>query len=237
MSWDLDAGEARELAEEYLDAFDPLGDDRWVITDMTERDWGWIVRWSTERYAEGSREPGDVAVGGGPLLIDRKRCEVAVCGSTRPVDYWVEQWLRGDLDPVPRPPANVAADPWLDLQWDWSWRTQSRAAMVAELERELSRDHPLHGLAVSPVAKCGHCDDVAYQLTDGTFVLVHLTWTRKEERSPSPRWVSAADWAGLVDLMDAAPSLRRLASLPGVSRETPAANGRSQVLSAEVGSS
>jgi CspA family cold shock protein len=58
MSWDLDAAKARELAEEYLAAMPPPGDDTWVITAVAERDWG---------VAAGSRagrltvERGDVA--------------------------------------------------------------------------------------------------------------------------------------------------------------------------------
>jgi hypothetical protein len=38
MSWDLDAAEARELAEEYLASWVPPCDDVWVVTAVDERD-------------------------------------------------------------------------------------------------------------------------------------------------------------------------------------------------------
>jgi Immunity protein 35 len=103
MSWDLDAVEARELAEEYLAAMPPPGDDTWVITAVEERDWGWIVSWKNKRAVQGSTDTRDFYAGGGPFLIDRKTGRTAMCGSAHPVDYYVGAWQRGELKDLPRP--------------------------------------------------------------------------------------------------------------------------------------
>ncbi len=103
MSWDLDVAEARELAEQYLAATPPPGDDTWVITAVEERDWGWIISWLNKRAARGSTATRDAYAGGGPFLIDRKTGRVAMCGSAHPVEYYVGAWQRGELADLPRP--------------------------------------------------------------------------------------------------------------------------------------
>ena len=103
MSWDLDVAEARELAEEYLAAMPPPGDDTWVITAVEEREWGWIVSWLNKRAAQGSTATQDTYAGGGPFLIGRKSGRVAMCGSAHPVEYYIEAWQRGELADLPRP--------------------------------------------------------------------------------------------------------------------------------------
>lgn len=81
----------------------PPVDDEWIVTDVEERDWGWIISWLNKRAVEGSRETRDLYAGGGPFLIDRKTGRVAMCGSAQPVDYYVEAWHRGELRDRPRP--------------------------------------------------------------------------------------------------------------------------------------
>ena len=95
--------EARELAEEYLAAMTPPVDDVWTVTNVEERDWGWIVSWANQRAAAGSTDTKDLYAGGGPFLIDRKTGRVAMCGSAHPADYYVDAWHRGDLADRPRP--------------------------------------------------------------------------------------------------------------------------------------
>ena len=103
MSWDLDVEEARELVEEFLQAVPRPEDDVWVVTDVQERDWGWIVFWSNRRAAEGSLESHDLYAGGGPYLVDRKTGRAAMAGSAHPVDHYVELWLRGEWPDQSRP--------------------------------------------------------------------------------------------------------------------------------------
>ena len=92
-----------ELAQEYIDAMPPPGDDTWMITAVDERDWGWIVHWTNRHAHEGSRDPSDLYAGGGPLLIDRKTGRVAMCGSAFDADHYAELWRRGEFPDRPRP--------------------------------------------------------------------------------------------------------------------------------------
>jgi hypothetical protein len=103
MSWDLDAAEARELAEEYLASWVPPRDDVWVVTAVDERDWGWVISWVNKRAAQGSTAIEDLYAGAGPLLVDRKTGRVALCGSAHSVEYYVDAWRRGELPDEPRP--------------------------------------------------------------------------------------------------------------------------------------
>lgn len=72
MSRDLDAAEARDLAEAYLASWVPPRDDVWVVTAIDECDWGWVISWVKERRAQGSTAIEDLYAGAGPLLVDRK---------------------------------------------------------------------------------------------------------------------------------------------------------------------
>ena len=57
MSWDLDEAEARELAQEYIDAMEPPRDDEWVITTVREEEWGWIISWVNIQSSSSSSSP------------------------------------------------------------------------------------------------------------------------------------------------------------------------------------
>ena len=71
------------------------------------------------------------------------------------------------------------------------------AAQAAALEREASTEigpgHPLSGHALSVIAACPACDSAAFQVDDGTFAIVHLTWARHEEAPPWPSAETAPD--------------------------------------------
>ena len=57
---------------------------------------------------------------------------------------------------------------------------------VRELRREMCRGHVLHGVPVRPVARRQDCDDVLFELLDGTgrLAVVHLTYARETD----PQW-------------------------------------------------
>ena len=59
--------------------------------------------------------------------------------------------------------------------------------LVAELERKVQLGHELAGRKLVPVAKCGVCDDAVFCLDDGTWSIVHLTWSGQAESPPWPR--------------------------------------------------
>jgi hypothetical protein len=63
---------------------------------------------------------------------------------------------------------------------------QQADALRREALAEIAPGHDLAGRDLLPVAKCSGCDDVVFQLDDGTFTIVHLTWTGRREASPWP---------------------------------------------------
>jgi hypothetical protein len=84
--------------------------------------------------------------------------------------------------------------PWVALAAD------SRFAKFFEDEfvRELAPCHSLYGRRICTVAKNSTCDDVLFRLEDGTFIEVHLTFTKTPpEGSDCPRYrrfENLADW-------------------------------------------
>jgi hypothetical protein len=78
-------------------------------------------------------------------------------------------------------------DPWWDLSSSDATEQDQREAMLAELAKEMTDGHPLHGYAPTVRARCQACDDVVVQLAGGRWALVHLTWSGKAETPPWPR--------------------------------------------------
>ncbi len=50
----------------------------------------------------------------------------------------------------------------------------------------------MFAIEAAALAKCAHCDDVAFDLRDGTYAIVHLTWSRQPESPPWPRFTQVA---------------------------------------------
>lgn len=61
-----------------------------------------------------------------------------------------------------------------------------RAAVGAELGKEIAPGHRLHGRVERVEASFEAGDDVIVRLSDGTFALVHPTWSRRQEPPPFP---------------------------------------------------
>lgn len=80
----------------------------------------------------------------------------------------------------------------LSERW-WGLRDRSdvaerkRGAVAAELAREIGPLHELHGQIDRVEAFFEASDDVIVSLLDGTFALVHPTWSHHQERNPYPR--------------------------------------------------
>lgn len=72
------------------------------------------------------------------------------------------------------------SQPWLRLEGD------NARAFEQEATKEIASGHALHGLVLTAVAKCQVCDDVVLRASDGTFAIVHLTWTMKPDSPPRP---------------------------------------------------
>jgi hypothetical protein len=83
--------------------------------------------------------------------------------------------------------------PWRDLGGDGL----TSDVLERELQRELSAGHPLAGLAPSAVARRDDRDDVLFDLHDGRYAVVHLTWSKASP--PDPRWPTAIVFASYDD--------------------------------------
>jgi hypothetical protein len=61
--------------------------------------------------------------------------------------------------------------------------------LTAELARELTPGHPLHGLKVKAIARRIDRDDILYEVDDASspLAMVHLTWSKGTD----PRWPKA----------------------------------------------
>ena len=71
--------------------------------------------------------------------------------------------------------------------------------MLREIELELSPDHELARQIVRVEARFGPSDDVVVSLVDGTFALVHPTWTSHVEQPPWPDSTRLGDAAAAAE--------------------------------------
>ena len=85
------------------------------------------------------------------------------------------------------------------------WQEPANPSLLkSELEKELSAGHYLYQYIgqLLPVASSGAADDVVFEIRELGYVLVHLTWSGKNERTPSPTFTmlpTAADVQNHID--------------------------------------
>jgi hypothetical protein len=95
------------------------------------------------------------------------------------------------MPPDPQPPA-----PWF----------RPGPGQAARLEQEalaeIGPGHELTGHSLTAIAACSGCDRVAVRLDDGTFAIIHLTWTSRQERHPWPATQQAGGYIALETLID-----------------------------------
>lgn len=80
------------------------------------------------------------------------------------------------------------------MEWVEPWwhvaaeRPELTALYEREMRAEVGADHPLYDVPVAAIGKDDSCDDVLFQLLDGSgrVAVVHLTWTRHPEPMPWP---------------------------------------------------
>jgi hypothetical protein len=75
-----------------------------------------------------------------------------------------------------------------------------------ELHDEVSESHVLFGIKTRSVARRQDCDDVLFELLDGSgrFAVVHLTYARHPELGPRwPETVVYGDWTEFLTVMNA----------------------------------
>ena len=87
------------------------------------------------------------------------------------------------------------------MQWLEPWRPVADGhAFVEELRRECGSGHPLGGMPVTALASREDCDDVLFQVEDGSgrVAVVHLTW-RKESGAAWPHTTILQDLRTFVE--------------------------------------
>ena len=90
----------------------------------------------------------------------------------------------------------------LELPEPWCRPTDERAqALRREALLEIGLGHQLAGRRLTTLAVCEGCDDVLFRLDDGSFAIVHLTWTSRQESSP---WPTTRRMASVPKLLQAA---------------------------------
>ena len=72
---------------------------------------------------------------------------------------------------------------WSRIPEDWSVVKDS-SDLLKELNREISRRHPLYGIDLVVFAMADYADDIALLMPDGGVVEVHLTWNKERD----PEW-------------------------------------------------
>jgi hypothetical protein len=88
------------------------------------------------------------------------------------------------------------------MEWLTPWHPiPDSEDFTLELIREVIKGHPLFQVPTKSIARRQDCDDVLFQIEDGSgrVAVVHLTWSMKPEPSPnSPHSVfydSLQNWA------------------------------------------
>jgi len=74
------------------------------------------------------------------------------------------------------------------MDWLTPWYPISDSEeMTPELLRETVNGHPLYGVQTKTIGRRQDCDDVLFEVLDGSgrVAVVHLTWSMKPERSPN----------------------------------------------------
>ena len=92
---------ARKAAAKYLRSIWNRTDDNFVIADeeTLHKDFGWVFFWQSERYLK-TEEISDMLVNNVPLIVSKSNGKIYPTGSSRPIEYWIELFRRGELNPV-----------------------------------------------------------------------------------------------------------------------------------------
>jgi hypothetical protein len=85
-----------------------------------------------------------------------------------------------------------------DLLEPWRLVEETRGQRLEqELSRELPLEHALAGKIARAVAVRADRDDVLFELADGRYAVVHLTWSG--HRESSPHWPATEVFSSLQD--------------------------------------
>ena len=77
--------------------------------------------------------------------------------------------------------------------------TELAARLEREARAEVGDGHELWGRGLVAVARCQGCDHVLFRVDDGTWAIVHLTWSSHTEPPPWPSTIRLGSF-NAVDL-------------------------------------
>ena len=99
-----------------------------------------------------------------------------------------------------RSPAEGNIGPVLTELWFAPEQAQA-VALEREAATEIGPGHQLNGHALTLIAACSACDSAAFEVDDGRFAIIDLTWKLHQEPPP---WPSAEIFTGYRALEAAA---------------------------------
>ena len=85
--------------------------------------------------------------------------------------------------------------PWVFIESDIE-----RNRLIEEIEKEINSNHVLYGRKSIPIAIKEDDDDVIFKISDGSYALVHLTWSGKQEKDE--RFPFTEIFSNLKDLLN-----------------------------------
>ena len=65
-----------------------------VISKAVEYEFGWVFFYDTKEYLE-TNSIDDSIVGNAPFIVDKNDGQLYVTGTTRPIEYFVDQYRKG----------------------------------------------------------------------------------------------------------------------------------------------
>jgi hypothetical protein len=80
------------------------------------------------------------------------------------------------------------------------WHACDGTRLKDELRREVCQKHVLHGIDAKIIARRQDCDQFLFELDDGRFAEVHLTWSKETDPAwPDTRIYDSAEqaWAAI----------------------------------------
>ena len=88
--------------------------------------------------------------------------------------------------------ANVMPTHMKIIEWIEPWEAveQPAESLNAELKKEVPPEHPLYGRSANAIGHRIDCDDVLFELSNGTLAVVHLTWSGKQDQHPQFPWTT-----------------------------------------------
>ncbi len=89
-----------------------------------------------------------------------------------------------------------------DINWKKPWiplSEEESKGVGIELKKEISEKHQLYGVNIRAIAKRIDCDDVLFEIENGAFAVVHLTYAQYPE--PDPQWPYTIKYNNVDDLI------------------------------------